>query len=146
MIDELVGRLGASGVPIWPIDEAPWIDEIERQVRFILPAEYRSLVTRYGFPVLAFESVELFANRGDQAETDISVAPFRDVHMAKWLTSEKLFQIGRPVTGSHDPVCVDANSSIVRVDHEAILQSRGKVHPTIISSSIGAILSERTDA
>lgn len=148
-IDKLIARLDASEVPFWAIDAAPWIDEIERRLKFKLPAEYRSLVTRYSFPVIAFESVELFANRGDGAETDILVAPFRDPHLSQWLTSERLFQIGRPATGSYDPVCVDASSKdsrIVVLDHEDILQSRRKVHRLEIASSIRAILSERIDA
>lgn len=148
-IDKLIERLDASEVPFWAIDAAPWIEQIEQRLKFKLPAQYRSLVTRYSFPVIAFESVELFANRGDGAETDISVAPFRDAHMSRWLTSEKLFQIGHPATGSYDPVCVDArsrDSRVVVLNHEDILQSRKKVHRRDIASSIGAILSERIDA
>ena len=148
-IDRLIDRLDASEVPFWAIGAAPWIEEIEGRLRFKLPAEYRSLVTRYSFPVITFDSVELFANRGDGAEDDISLAPFRDAHMSQWLTAEKLFQIGRPATGSYDPVCVDASSNdphIVVLDHEDILQSRKKVHRRDIATSIGVILGERIDA
>jgi hypothetical protein len=148
-IDELVERLDSSGVPIWPIDAAPWVDEIESRLKLKLPAEYRSLVTRYSFPVITFQTVELFANRGDRAESDISVAPFHDAHLSRWLTSHGLFQVGRLASGSYDPVCVDASSkdpSVLLVDHEGALQDRSKVRRTNIASSIGAILGERIDA
>jgi len=148
-IDRLVEHLDSAEVPIWPVETAPWIDEIESRLKFKLPAEYRSLVTRYSFPVLNFQTVELFANRGDGSETDVSVAPFHDAHLSRGLTSLGLFQIGRLASGSYDPVCVDAHSkdpSILAIDHEAILLGRSKVGRRSVASSIGAILSERIDA
>src|SRR5471032_1089209 len=144
-IDELASHLATVGVAIRAVDAAPWIDEIESRLQFKLPATYRSLVARYTFPVLSFQMVELFANLGDHSETDLTVAPFRDPHLSQWLTSRKLFQVGRPSGGSYDPICVDASTNspaLVQLDHEGILLGRDKVSRSTVASSIGAVLSE----
>ena len=148
-IDELASHLATVGVAIRAVEAAPWIDEIELRLQFKLPVAYRNLVTRYSFPVLSFQTVELFANLGDHSETDLTVAPFCDPHLSQWLTSRKLFQVGRPSSGSYDPICVDASANspaLVQLDHEGILLGRAKVSRSTVASSIGAVLSERIDA
>src|SRR5678816_4705273 len=72
-IDALVGRLAERGTEFRPIRNAPWIEEVESRLGFKLPAIYRSLVTRYAFPTLTLEKVELFSNLGDGSEEDLAL-------------------------------------------------------------------------
>src|SRR5207247_264288 len=96
---------------IHPVAKTPWVEKAELQFGFKFPAIYRSLVTRYTFPALLLEKVELFSNLGDGSDDDLTTAPFRDAHMSSWLISHRLLQIGRPSTGSYDPICFDLASS-----------------------------------
>jgi|SRR5678815_346359 hypothetical protein len=152
-IDALVGRLAERGTEFRPIRNAPWIEEVESRLGFKLPAIYRSLVTRYAFPTLTLEKVELFSNLGDGSEEDLATAPFRDADLSSWLISHRLAQVGRPSTGSYDPVCFDIGSSpagrdaaVVQLDHEDILLSRKKVSRVVVAASFLALVQKVIDA
>jgi hypothetical protein len=150
-IDALVDRLIEKGAKLRRVAHAPWIEDVESQLGFKLPAVYRSLVTRYAFSQIELEKVELFSNLGDGSTEDLATAPFRDPHMSPWLISHRLVQIGRPSKGSYDPVCFDASSGnrdpvIVQLDHEDILQSRKEVRKAKVASSFLSLVHEATDA
>jgi hypothetical protein len=152
-IDALVARLVERGAQIRPLRSAPWVEEIESRLGFKLPAIYRSLVTRHAFPSLTLEKVELFANLGDGSEHDLAIAPFRDAGLSEWLISHRFPQIGRPSTGSYDPVCFDLESSrtardpaVIQLDHEDILLSRRKVRRLTVAPSFLMLVQEAIDA
>jgi hypothetical protein len=114
-----------------------------------LPGSYRSLVTRYTFPVLELEGVDLFANKGDDADDDITKGMFLDPYMSPWLISRRLIQIGRPSTGGYDPVCLDGSGgepAVVQLDHEDILLDRKKVARLVIAPSFYTLLEAAIDA
>src|SRR3954471_9772877 len=113
-VDAFVDRLVRRGAEVRPISSAPWIEEVESRFGFKFPALYRNLVTRYVFSAVELEKVELFSNLGDGSEDDLAVAPFRDAAVSQWLISHRLPQIGRPSSGSYDPVCFDLSSRAVR--------------------------------
>ena len=150
-IDAVVDRLVERGAQIRPLQNAPWVEKVESRLGFKLPTVYRSLVTRYAFPTLTLEKVELFSNLGDGSEDDLATAPFRDAGLSEWLISHRLPQIGRPSSGSYDPVCFHLESSsrdpaLVQLDHEDILLSRKKVRRLPIAQSFLALVREAIDA
>ena len=145
IVDAAVERLRASGADLCRVDDIPWIAEVEQRLGFSYPRSFRALVSRYLFAPLEVGSVEIFANLGDGTYEDLTVAPFRDPYMSPWLLAHQLVQFGRPFTGSYDPVCFDfadgsAEPSVIRLDHEDILQERKRVHREVIAPNFLALL------
>jgi hypothetical protein len=121
----------------------PWIATIEGNLGLALPGAYRSLVTRYTFPSFELGDVELFANLGDGSDHDLTVAPFRDPFLSKWLMEHHLIHFASMASGSYDPVCFDlrglksdAEPPIVQLDHEDILLERRKVRSEVLATSL----------
>jgi len=145
-----MARLCASGADLCQVDRVWWIEDVERRLGFSYPRSFRALVTRYLFRSLEVGSVEIFANLGDGSNEDVTVAPFRDRYMSPWLIAHKLLQFGRPASGSYDPVCFDfgeeiAEPSVVRLDHEDILQERSEVHRQVLAPNFLALLQVAND-
>lgn len=113
---------------ISPIAEAPWIDELERTLPRRLPTAFRSLVGRYRFPPLTVGKVDLFGNLGTRDPSEMVVACMRDRVIWAVVLRNGLLPIGRPSSGSYDPICLTlrertkvGDSPVVQVDHEGIL-------------------------
>ncbi len=127
-IDAWVAARRRLGLGISPIAEAPWIDELERILPHRLPAVFRSLVGRYRFPPLTVGQVDLFGNMGTREPSELVVACMRDPGIWAVALRNGLLPIGRPSSGSYDPICLNlrgrtksGDSSVVQVDHEGIL-------------------------
>jgi hypothetical protein len=132
LIDQFVVRVGSPERNFRRIQHAPWIIDLEAKLPKRLPASFRSLVTRYSFSAFDAGPLSLFANLGDGSDEDFSIAIFKDSIIADVTLKAGYIQFARPVSGSYDPVCFDANRSsknrefpIVRLDHEEILSGDG---------------------
>jgi len=109
--------------------EAPsWLAPFEQSLPFRLPSSYRSLLHRYRFPPIAAGTVNLFGNLDGKSYDDLVVASCRDPVLSSVTRSNGFIQLGRPASGSYDPICFDLRSpsrsgeaGIVRLDHEEIL-------------------------
>jgi hypothetical protein len=82
-------------MPFEPLQQAPWIDTVEARLGFSLPSSLRVLTMNYAFPAVSIGDVELFANLGDGADDDLTVAPFKDSHLSKWLQTSRRVQFAR---------------------------------------------------
>jgi hypothetical protein len=79
-------------------------------------------------PAFDVGKVALFGNVDGQSGDDFVVASIGDPILSSVARANGFVQIGRPETGSYDPVCFDAShrtkkgeAAIVRLDHEEIL-------------------------
>ena len=127
-IDAWVAARRRVGLGISPIAEAPWIDELELTLPHRLPAAFRSLVGRYRFPPVTVGQVDLFGNLGTRDPSELVLARMRDPAIWAVVVRNGLLPIGRPSSGSYDPVCLNlrertkaGDSPVVQVDHEGIL-------------------------
>jgi hypothetical protein len=109
-------------------DEPPWLAPFEQSLPFRLPPSYRSLVVRYRFPAIVAGTVNLFGSLDGNSYDDVVVASSRDPVLSSVTRSNGFIQIGRPASGSYDPICFDLRSrtksgeaGIVRLDHEEVL-------------------------
>jgi hypothetical protein len=106
----------------------PWLVPFEQSLPFRLPPSCRSLLLRYRFPATVAGTVNLFGNLDGKSYDDFAVASRRDPVLSSVTQSNGFIQIGRPASGSYDPICFDLRSrsrsgeaGIVRLDHEEIL-------------------------
>ena len=105
-----------------------WLPPFEQGLPFRLPPSYRSLLLRYRFRAFAAGVVTLFGNLDGKSYDDFTVASVRDPILSSVTRTNGFIQIGRPASGSYDPVCFDLRSrprhdeaGIVQLDHEEIL-------------------------
>jgi hypothetical protein len=78
---------------------------------------------------------------------DITVAPFADPFLSRWLISRGYVQFGRPDTANYDPVCFDFSENekeppVVVLDHEDILLERKKVRVCKVADSFLDLVKE----
>jgi len=143
-IHKSVAALVERGLPFERLKQAPWIEAIETRLGFALPSSLRVLTTNYAFPAMSVGAVELFANLGDSADDDFTIAPFKDSRLSKWLQANRRIQFARPTTGSYDPVCLESRGSLSTAveafDHEDILLGRKKVKSAVLSPSLEELL------
>jgi hypothetical protein len=134
-IDAWAVRQAASGLRIVPVSDAPWIEDFERLLPHRLPDSFRSLVTRYRFPKVAVgrtKGTELFGNLGSRDPSELVVAAIQDPHLWPVVRDAGFLPIGRPASGSYDPICLNlrkragGDAPVVQVDHESVL-TRGEV-------------------
>jgi hypothetical protein len=128
LIDRLASSIAHAGHAIQPINDAPWITELEQRLPKRLPVSFRSLVTRYAFPPLEVGELLLFGNMGTDDVDEMSNAIFQDRIIAEGTMRAGYIQFARPATGNYDPICFDARRPvsnrefpIVRIDHEELL-------------------------
>lgn len=147
LIDQFVERFDSPGSNFQRIDYAPWIVALEAKLPKRFPASFRSLVTRYSFPAFDAGALSFFANLGDGSDEELSVALFRDRTLADATLKAGYIQFGRPVSGSYDPICFDANQRaknrefpIVRLSHEEILcHGKIRIAEMVADSFIGYV-------
>jgi hypothetical protein len=139
-----VAVLIERGMPFEPVKQALWVDSIEVRLGFPLPSALRALITLYTFPAVTLGEVELFANLGDGSDDDLTVAPFRDSNLSKWLQANQRIQFARPATGGYDPVCLESrgkhSTAVEKFDHEDILLGRKKKRSTVLCPSLEELL------
>ncbi len=139
VIEKFVEKFIPSAVRI---ENAPWIDELERSVGLSLPKSYKFLLSSFMFDEFETEEVEFFYNLNSSEEYDIKKKIFNDELLFEELTKNGLFHIGFPYIGDYDAVCFDTKNKtnngdypIVKVCHESIFQKNEiKVVETIASS------------
>ena len=109
-------------------DTSAWVAPFERQLPFRLPPSYRSLIARYRFPSFQCSRVTMFGNLTGQERDDLVIASTRDSTLSSVIRRSGFLQVGRPETGSYDPVCFDLRNraksneaELVQLDHEEIL-------------------------
>jgi hypothetical protein len=126
-VDAVIAAPGND--PVFVSAGAPdWLPPFEQSLPFRLPPTYRSLLLRYRFPAFDVGKVTLFGNVDGKSYDDLVVASVRDEILSSVARANGFLQIGRPETGSYDPVCFDGRhrtkkgeAGIVRLDHEEIL-------------------------
>jgi hypothetical protein len=144
LIDQFVRVIISVGVPVVPLNGAPWVEQFESKLPARLPASFRSLITRYAFPAFEVGSLVLFANSDGHGEEELTNAVFTDRAIVEVTHNAGYIQFARPADGSYDPICFDKRvragnqeCPIVRLDHEAILiASRIVVGETIAKSFV----------
>jgi hypothetical protein len=102
------------------------VTAIESKAGLRFPPLFRQMLADYDFEPFELGEVEFFGNNGSDAGYDIQESIFIDPALAPALLKAGLLQVGRPATGSYDPICFNiAQGSIepelVQVDHESIL-------------------------
>jgi hypothetical protein len=92
------------------------------------PVSFRSLYTRYSFPMFDAGNILFFANQGDGGQDELDVAIFNDRYISEALLKSGFIQFARLTGGGYDPICFDARKSvnnrefpIVQLNHEEIL-------------------------
>ncbi len=152
-IDRFAQLLKSSGVDLWDLAEAPWIDKLQARLPQRLPVSFRSFVARYGFGCFEVGPLLIFGNRGVSSEYELSDVVFCDRALYPTLLASGQLQFGRPAGGSYDPVCFDATRRskigehpIVQIDHEEVLCNSKIVVRTEIARSffhfVNAVLEE----
>jgi hypothetical protein len=142
LIDQFVTVVDSPVSNFRRIESSPWIIALESRLPKRFPPSFLSLVTRYSFSAFDAGALSFFSNLGDDSDEELSVTIFRDPFIANMTLKAGYIQFARPVGGSYDPVCFDANRSskhreypIVRLDHEEILCSdRTQVSVTLADS------------
>ena len=150
LVDKFVERMKVTGVSFQGLESAPWIAEFEAKLPRRLPRSFSSLVTRYCFLRFEFAELEFFANLDGQAEEELSVAAFKDKFLWQPALTQGFVQIGRPSSGSYDPICFDMRQKqpnreypLVRLDHEELLQrERVRIVEKITESFLALITTE----
>ncbi|KFN41342.1 SMI1/KNR4 family protein [Arenimonas oryziterrae] len=142
---EITEHLQILGFPLEHAVDCPWLAKLEASFGRRLPEPYRSLLEFYRFRAFDVPGFESFSNLGDGSDEDITVAPFKDPAVRDWLIPRGFLQIGRPDTGSYDPVCLDMRTrpdapAIVRFDHEDILLNRSRIEPIVVAESFSALV------
>jgi hypothetical protein len=127
-VDAAIARQDNDPVFI-PAPSVPaWLAPFEQNLPFRLPPTYRSLLLRYRFPPFVVGTVELYGNVDGDSYDDLVVASIRDEVLSSVGRANGFIQIGRPESGSYDPICFDmrrraksGEAALVRLDHEEIL-------------------------
>jgi len=145
------GDSDADGWMAWRVrpspDGSPWVAELETKLPGRFPPSFRSLVTRYLFPALEIGPVEVFANTGTRLTAELADAIFADRFLAEPLLRNGFVQIGRPGSGSYDPIAFDlgrrrggGECPLVRIDHEvALMQGQVRVIEEVAPSFLALI-------
>ena len=104
-IDAFVRRQIAAGRKFVPISDPPWIAAFETKLPSRLPPSFRSLILRYQFGPFQLSGIAFFGNRGDNDRDDLVVASLCDSVLVRVCQQDGFVQVGRPDTGTYDPVC-----------------------------------------
>lgn len=132
---------------IKPYSENTWIEPLESQLPFKIPAVYRSLVTRYIFPAFEFGPIFFYANTPEgSAYFEFRNKLFQEGFLSKKIINAGFLQFGNPWIYNHDQVCFDMNAAtfidapIVQIDHEAIFSSDEVVVAMQIAPSFAELI------
>jgi hypothetical protein len=126
--DETYGDLR----PNWRIissDHSARITALEQRMAHQFPPSFRSLVCRYSYPAFEFGPVTFFANTGRDTWWELERRLFLDPIMSPLLLDADYIQIGNPLFGHYDPVCIHSgphaeDGPVVALDHEDILTEK----------------------
>jgi hypothetical protein len=141
-LDPLLDRLGdvvltheywvqehvwASGI-MARVSGAYWLPELDARLPFPIPPAFRHFLNTREF--LAFEAggIAFFPNTPREPDT-FAHALFEDPIISKVTLASGFLQVGRPDTGSYDPICLavrESQAPLVTLDHEEILV-RGRI-------------------
>ena len=128
-----VGPRNRFGICEWQIQRGGddnWIRAVEAKLPARFPPAFRSLVTRYTFPMFEVGELSIFSNtRQEQGvgSDELPVAIFKDKVLSRALLSSGYVQFARPSGGSYDAICFDTKRRsgigeypITWIDHEGI--------------------------
>jgi hypothetical protein len=128
-IDDFVERMRAAGVRFERIDAAPWIIDFEKKLPRRLPRSYFSLLSRYRFSSFEYKDIDFFGNINGHSEDELVIAARLDPYVWEPAIAHGFVPVGRPATGSYDPICFDTGKRtrnregpVVCLDHEELLQ------------------------
>jgi len=118
--------------PDWRIisfDHSARIRALEQKMAHQFPPCFRGLVCRYSYPAFEFGPVTFFANTGRDTWWELERRLFLDPIMSPLLLHADYIQIGNPIFGHYDPVCIHSGSHaedgpVVALDHEDILMEK----------------------
>ena len=133
LIDQFASKLGASGVPIRPEDNASRLRALEANLPRLLPQSFTTFLSRYSFPPFDACGITFFGWEASGTEFS-GIAPPAKGSLSELLLPGGYVQFGRPDTGDFDAVCFEISPNqnreyrIVQADHEEILcNSRIKI-------------------
>lgn len=122
---------------IEPVDRSEQVATLEEKTGHRFPRSFRQLLSNFQFLSFELGGIEFFGNDPDGLPQKL----FSDPVMSEVLLKNKLIQVGRPDTGSYDPVCFNLakvrgqETELVIVDHEQILiNNRVKIFKSIAPS------------
>ena len=128
IIDRFVASVIDSEANFCRIENALWINNLEKKLPKRLPVSFHSLISRYSFARFECGELSFFANLGNGSNEDLSIAIFKDRFISRVTLQAGFIQFARPADGSYDPICFNTNIPrnrrefpIVRLDHETIL-------------------------
>lgn len=152
--EDLVMRLVTTeDVPFQSVPTAPWFETLEASLPRQLSASFKSLFSHFIFPAFALGPIVLFGNTGTHQYWDLTVASKHDPGLANPLSQQGYLQIGRPATGSYDPVCFAFRSDgkkrgipLVWLDHESLLNHQRVVLVKEIAPSFDHFLQQAVES
>ena len=128
------------------VQSAYWLPAFERRLPFPIPAAFRHFLNTCEY--LAFEAggIAFFPNTPREPDS-LSHQVFSDPVVSRVTLSNAFLQIGRPDTGSYDPICLTvsrenpgADNAIVLLDHEELLMNERIVVASQLFPSFQAFL------
>ena len=114
-----------------------WPDELLA----VIPRSLGQLVRSYTFPCMEIGPILLFGNSGAASERELRTVLESETGWSPLLWSSGFLEIGKPATGSFDPVCLDTRRSrpdrehpVVSLDHEALFDGE-LPRPSVVAPS-----------
>jgi hypothetical protein len=132
LIVAFVEELRARGVAVSARDNASMLERLELELAVRLPDSYRSLVSRFDYSSIDVGGITLYGTTPSDDYEAVHDAAVNDRALYDVVRTAGFVPIGRPETGSYDPVCFDTRRAvahheypIVRLDHEQALCHSG---------------------
>ena len=135
LIVAFVEALRTRGAAVSSGDNAGLLERLELELDVRLPDSYRSLVARFDYGSINVGGITLYGTTPSDDYEAVHDAAVNDRVLYDVVRAAGFVPIGRPETGSYDPVCFDTRRAvahheypIVRLDHEqALCHSRVKI-------------------
>lgn len=126
MKDLLQQLIASERVVALETDNSSILASLQEKTGLIFPPLFRELLKGYAFEPFVLGDIEFFGTIESEDGDLIADAIFRDEILSAALLEAKLLQVGRPDSGSYDPVCFNLASrseepELVQVDHESVL-------------------------
>jgi hypothetical protein len=152
--EDLVMRLVTPAEMLFhPVPRVPCFEALEATLPRQLSPSFSFLFSHFTFPAFALGPIVVFGNSGTDRDWDLTVASKRDPGLAHPLAQQGYLQIGRPDTGSYDPVCFAFRSGrkqrdipLVWLDHESLLIDQQVVQVKEIAASFDHFLQHAVES
>lgn len=123
-------------------DHAAAVRVLQDKIKKRLPPSFEYFISNYSFPAFEYGPLIFVPNARQESPLELEERIFGDSHMSPALLNAGFIQIGKPCSGSYDPVYFDTNRSrhehpIVQLDHELAIQfGKTRIVEEIASSFI----------